>query len=89
MKTIIKYAASTALAGALAISMAAPGQAAQKYKSNPQAQSRVQQSAAWSSADRDTDQGYRAYAYAPLQTAIPSCASQGSYGDPIDYANCY
>jgi uncharacterized low-complexity protein len=89
MKTVIKYAASAALAGALAISMAAPGQAAQKYKSDSQAQSRVQQSAAWSSTDRDTDQGYRAYAYAPLQTAIPSCASHGNYGSSIEYANCY
>lgn len=42
----------------------------------------------------DSQAGYGAYAYAPghpgiNNTAMPSCAIQGTYGKPVDMADCY
>ena len=40
--------------------------------------------------DRDYGPGYGAYAYVPAgDAAMPACAIEGTYGKPIDHANCY
>lgn len=99
MKKVFKYAAAVMLAAAFAVSMATPSQAAQQkntmaaqaYNGYAPSRSRAHDYAYASQAYayRDVHPGYGAYAYAPSDNAIPSCAMQGNYGSPIDYAACY
>jgi hypothetical protein len=111
MKRMIKYAAVASVAGALALGMAMPTQAAEGRNAAAAigfgAGALVGAAAAnaatygphgpgyaygpaYGYADRPGYAGYSAYAYAPGGPAgfDSSCATDGSYGQGIDYSAC-
>ncbi len=94
MKRTLKFAL-LASAAAFVLGMATPGQAQQEnMRANAAASQRVRQSAA---ANRNAamrtyeteDEGSEAYAYQPMGAGgYDSCATEGSYGQGLDYSAC-
>lgn len=101
MKRMIKYAAAAGVAGLLAIGLSMPSQAAPRgtmapaagYRMTaPSAQNGYRHRAPAYAYDQDDNAGYGAYAFAPTigHAMSPySCSIEGTYGKPVDHANCY